>query len=408
MAINHFDSPTGHIADNVAGFARTLRACGLPVGSGALIDALKALRLIDIGNRADVFSTLQAVLITRHDHALIFAQAFDLFFRIAKEGKDMLDPVPLLDQARKPPPLASRRVLEALSPPAIMSEREASEGQEIRPSVSDLEVLQKKDFAQMSAAELAEATRMIAKMKLPQARLRIRRTRPDPRGLRLDLRRTLRGGLHTGGEIVDIHRLGRIDKPAPIVALLDISGSMSDYTRLFLHFLHAATNRRGHVSVFLFGTRLTNVTRALRACDPDEALAACSSVVEDWAGGTRIATSLHDFNRLWSRRVLGQGAMVLMITDGLEREADSKLAFEMDRLHRSCRRLIWLNPLLRYDGFEPRAQGIKMMLPHVDEFRPVHNLSSIEGLIAALSQAPGRHGRGAARGLNEGHHARSR
>ncbi|ABA05456.1 VWA containing CoxE-like protein [Nitrobacter winogradskyi Nb-255] len=408
MAINHFDSPTGHIADNVAGFARTLRACGLPVGPGAVIDALKALRLIDIGNRADVFSTLQAIFMTRHDHAPIFAQAFDLFFCIAEEGKNMLDPVQPLDQARKPPPSASRRVLEALSRPAITSEREAPQGQEMRPSVSDLEVLQKKDFAQMSAAELAQVTQIIANMKLPQARLHTRRIRPDPRGSRLDLRRTLRGGLHTGGEIVDIHRLGRIDKPAPIVALLDISGSMSEYTRLFLHFLHGITNRRGRVSVFLFGTRLTNVTRALRARDPDEALAACSSVVEDWAGGTRIATSLHDFNKLWSRRVLGQGAVVLMITDGLEREAGSELAFEMDRLHRSCRRLIWLNPLLRYDGFEPRARGIKMMLPHVDEFRPVHNLSSIEGLIAALSQAPGRHGRGAARGLNEGHYARSR
>ena len=193
--------------------------------------------------------------------------------------------------------------------------------------------------------------------------------------------------LRTGGDIIDIHRLGRIDKPAPIVALLDISGSMSEYTRLFLHFLHAITDARKRVSVFLFGTRLTNVTRALRARDPDEALASCSSAVEDWAGGTRIATSLHTFNKLWGRRVLGQGAIVLLISDGLEREADARLAFEMDRLHRSCRRLIWLNPLLRYGGFEAKAQGIKMMLPHVDEFRPVHNLSSIEGLIAALSSA---------------------
>ncbi|HBR46333.1 MAG TPA: VWA domain-containing protein, partial [Afipia sp.] len=184
---------------------------------------------------------------------------------------------------------------------------------------------------------------------------------------------------------VKFQRLGRIDKPAPIVALLDISGSMTDYTRLFLQFLHAITDARKRVSVFLFGTRLTNVTRALRARDPDEALAACSSSVEDWAGGTRIATSLHNFNNLWGRRVLGQGAIVLLISDGLEREADSRLEFEMDRLHRSCRRLIWLNPLLRFEGFEAKAQGIKMMLPHVDEFRPVHNLKSMEGLIGALT-----------------------
>jgi uncharacterized protein with von Willebrand factor type A (vWA) domain len=200
------------------------------------------------------------------------------------------------------------------------------------------------------------------------------------------LRRTLRASLHTGGDIINIHRLGRIEKPAPIVALLDISGSMSEYTRLFLHFLHAIGDARKRVSVFLFGTRLTNVTRALRQRDPDEALASCSAAVEDWAGGTRISGSLHNFNKLWARRVLSQGAIVLLISDGLEREADSKLAFEMDRLHRSCRRLIWLNPLLRFSGFEAKAQGIKMMLPHVDEFRPVHNLSSIQELIAALSR----------------------
>ncbi|ABE63386.1 VWA containing CoxE-like protein [Nitrobacter hamburgensis X14] len=410
MAINHLDPPTGRIADNVIGFARALRAAGLPVGPGAVIAALNALHLIDIGNRADVFTTLESIFVTRHDHGLIFAQAFDLFFRAAGQWKNVLDSVPLPDQAKKPPSPASRRVDEALSQPAITSESEASQEQETRLSVSDREVLQERDFAQMSAAEIAEVTQVIATMKLPQAELRTRRTRPDHRGLRLDLRRTLRGSLRTGGEIVDIHRLGLIDKPAPIVALLDISGSMSEYTRLFLHFLHAITDARKRVSVFLFGTRLTNVTRALRARDPDEALAACSSVVEDWAGGTRIATSLHNFNKLWGRRVLAQGAIVLLITDGLEHEADSKLTFEMDRLHRSCRRLIWLNPLLRYDGFEPKAQGIKMMLPHVDEFRPVHNLSSIKGLIAALSPAlaPYRRDPSAPQLELSGRHARSR
>ncbi|MGN6117097.1 MAG: vWA domain-containing protein [Nitrobacter sp.] len=393
MAINHLDPPTGQMADNVVGFARALRAAGLPVGPGAVIDALNALRMIDIGNRADVFTTLESIFVTRHEHALIFAQAFDLFFRVAEEWKNMLDSVPLPDQAKKPPPPASRRVQEALAQPTISSESDAPQEQEIHLSVSDREVLQKMDFAQMSAAEIAEVTQAIAKMSLPQAELRTRRTQPDHRGHRLDLRRTLRGSLRTGGEIIDIRRLGLIDKPAPIVALLDISGSMSEYTRLFLHFLHAITDARKRVSVFLFGTRLTNVTRALRQRDLDEALAACSSAVEDWAGGTRIATSLHNFNKLWGRRVLGQGAIVLLISDGLEREADSKLAFEMDRLHRSCRRLIWLNPLLRFDGFEPKAQGIKMMLPHVDEFRTVHNLSSIKGLIAALSSVPMPHRR---------------
>jgi uncharacterized protein len=384
MAIDHLAPPSGNIADNVIGFARALRTAGVPVGPGAVIDAMNALQLIDIGSRGDVYATLEAIFVKRHEHALIFAQAFDLFFRAAEEWKHMLDSVPLPDHARKKPPPASRRVQEAMSQPTLREQPQVQE-HDLRLSVSDKEILQKKDFAQMSVAEIVEATRAIARKSLPQAELETRRYRPDARGLRLDMRRTLRGSLRTGGEIVHIRKLGRIEKPAPIVALLDISGSMSEYTRLFLHFLHAITDARKRVSVFLFGTRLTNVTRALRARDPDEALASCSATVEDWAGGTRIATSLHSFNKLWARRVLGQGAIVLLISDGLEREADSRLAFEMDRLHRSCRRLIWLNPLLRFGGFEPKAQGIKMMLPHVDEFRPVHNLTSIEELITALS-----------------------
>src|ERR1700758_4514801 len=393
MAINHLaPEQTEQFADNIVGFARALRASGMPVGPGAVIDAMNAIQVIDIGSRADVFTTLESIFVKRHEHALIFKQAFDLFFRAAEEWKSMLDSVPLPAHARKKPPPASRRVQEAMSQPSFHEEPQAQE-QDLRLSVSDKEILQKKDFAQMTAAEIAAVTRAIEKMRLPQAELETRRFQPDARGLKPDMRRTMRVSLVTGGVIVDIRKLGRIEKPEPIVALLDISGSMSEYTRLFLHFLHAITDAGKRVSGFLFGTRLTHVTRALRARDPDEALASCSSAVEDWAGGTRIATSLHTFNKLWGRRVLGQGAIVLLISDGLEREADARLAFEMDRLHRSCRRLIWLNPLLRYDGFEAKAQGIKMMLPHVDEFRPVHNLSSIEGLITALSSVPPVHHR---------------
>jgi len=384
-AIDHLNPPTGHVADNIIGFARALRAAGVPLGPGAVIDAMNALRLIEIGQRADVYATLESIFVKRHEHALIFAQAFDLFFRPAEDWKHLLDSVPLPDEAQRKPAPASRRVQEAMSQSSSSGDTTEMREQQLRLSVSDKEVLQKKDFAQMSAAEITEVTRAVAAMRLPQAKQRTRRFQPDARGARLDMRRTLRASLRSGGDIVDIRHLGLIERPSPIVALLDISGSMSEYTRLFLHFLHAITDARKRVSVFLFGTRLTNVTRALRERDPDEALASCSQSVEDWAGGTRIATSLHIFNKSWSRRVLGQGAIVLLISDGLEREADSKLEFEMDRLHRSCRRLIWLNPLLRYRGFEPRAQGIKMMLPHVDEFRPVHNLSSMEDLIAALS-----------------------
>jgi uncharacterized protein with von Willebrand factor type A (vWA) domain len=207
------------------------------------------------------------------------------------------------------------------------------------------------------------------------------------------MRRTLRASLQGGGALIDLKRRGPAHSMPPLVALLDISGSMGEYTRLFLHFLHAVTDARKRVHSFLFGTRLTNVTRALKTKDPDEALAACSASVADWAGGTRIATSLGAFNRLWGRRVLGQGAVVLLITDGLERDADDRLAFEIDRLHRSCRRLVWLNPLLRYSGFEPKAQGIRTMLPHVDEFRAIHNLNSMAELVEALSESDRGRGR---------------
>jgi uncharacterized protein with von Willebrand factor type A (vWA) domain len=211
------------------------------------------------------------------------------------------------------------------------------------------------------------------------------------------MRATLRASLKAGGGLIDLRYRGPKTRLPPIVALLDISGSMGEYTRLFLHFLHAVTDARKRVHSFLFGTRLTNVTRALKAKDPDEALAACSASVADWSGGTRIATSLAAFNKRWGRRVLGGGAIVLLITDGLERDPppyppphakegrEGSLAFEIDRLHRSCRRLIWLNPLLRFDGFEAKARGVQAMLPHVDEFRPVHNLDSMEALCRALA-----------------------
>jgi len=256
--------------------------------------------------------------------------------------------------------------------------------------VSDREVLQKKDFAQMSAAEVAEARQAIARFALPLDLIRTRRTAARRRGHLIDIRRTLRASMKAGGAVIDLKYFGPREKEPPIVALLDISGSMSQYTRLFLHFLHSITDARKRVTTFLFGTRLTNVTRAIRERDPDEALAACSAHVVDWSGGTRIASSLRAFNKQWSRRVLGQGAVVLLITDGLERDADDTLGFEIDRLHRSCRRLIWLNPLLRFDGFEARAKGVRAMLPHVDELRPIHNLESMTGLVRALSGEPAK------------------
>ena len=380
----------GRLSENILYFARALRAAGIPVGPGAVLDALEALSVANVGTRDDFYWTLHAVFVKRHEHTILFDQAFRIFFRkrgyIEKMIASMLPEI--APGSPKAPPPGAQRIQEALF--SGLNERDQSKSEvevDARLTVSDQEILQKKDFAQMSAVEIAAAKEAIARLTLPLDEVRTRRLAPNRHGHIIDVRRTLRASMKAGGALIDLKYLGPRVKEPPIVALLDISGSMSEYTRLFLHFLHAVTDARKRVTPFLFGTRLTNVTRAIRQRDPDEALAACSANVADWSGGTRIATSLHTFNKQWARRVLTQGAVVLLITDGLERDADDTLAFEIDRLHRSCRRLIWLNPLLRFHGFEARAKGVQTMLPHVDELRPIHNLESMTDLVRALSGA---------------------
>jgi len=382
--------PQGRLSENILYFARALRAAGIPVGPGAVLDALEALSVANVGTRDDFYWTLHAVFVKRHEHTILFDQAFRIFFRkrgyIEKMIASMLPEI--APGSPKAPPPGAQRIQEALF--SGLNERDQSKSEvevDARLTVSDQEILQKKDFAQMSAAEIAAAKEAIARLTLPLDEVRTRRLAPNRHGHIIDVRRTLRASMKAGGALIDLKYLGPRVKEPPIVALLDISGSMSEYTRLFLHFLHAVADARKRVTTFLFGTRLTNVTRAIRQRDPDEALAACSANVADWSGGTRIATSLHTFNKQWARRVLTQGAVVLLITDGLERDADDTLAFEIDRLHRSCRRLIWLNPLLRFHGFEARAKGVQTMLPHVDELRPIHNLESMTDLVRALSGA---------------------
>jgi uncharacterized protein with von Willebrand factor type A (vWA) domain len=388
---NRAASP-GRLAENILYFARALRTAGIPVGPGAVLDALEAVQAARIGTREDFYWTLHAVFVKRHEHSILFDQAFRIFFRrrgLLEQLLAITMPQIAVPRAQEKPPL--QRIQEALFSGAAERREEKPEIEvDARLTVSDREVLQKKDFAQMSAAEIAAAKEAIRKLVLPLDERRTRRLTPDRHGHIIDIRRTFRASMKAGGAFIDLKYLGPRTKAPPIVALLDISGSMSQYTRVFLHFLHALTENRKHVATFLFGTRLTNVTRALKERDADEALAACTANVADWSGGTRIASSLHAFNKLWGRRVLGEGAIVLMITDGLERDGDDTLAFEIDRLHRSCRRLIWLNPLLRFDRFEAKARGIRTMLPHVDEFRAIHNLDSMTALVAALSRAGAR------------------
>ncbi|PWJ85888.1 hypothetical protein C7441_102336 [Pseudaminobacter salicylatoxidans] len=383
--------PDGRIADNIVYFARALRKAGMRVGPASVKDAIEAVLAAGIGSREDFYWTLHAVLVTRHEDHATFDEAFRLFWKsreLIEKMIAMFSPVAPDNREKQKLRAAESRVAQAMfeghekNQPA----REVPEVEiDARFTVSGKEVLHGKDFAQMSADEIADAKRAIAELQLPFDTVRTRRFRPDTRG-RIDPRAMIRSASRTGGQLILPKFRSTREISPPIVVLADISGSMSQYTRIFLHFLHALTEKRRHVHTFVFGTRLTNLTRQMRHRDPDAALADCSATVQDWSGGTRIGDALHEFNRLWSRRVLGQGAVVLLITDGLERDDVAGLSEEMARLRRSCRRLIWLNPLLRFDGFEARARGVKAMLPHVDEFRAVHNLDALADLCASLDR----------------------
>ncbi len=387
-------SSDGRLVANLMHFARTLRAAGLPVGPGKVLDAVAAVEAVGITDRRDFYWTLHAVFVNRADQRVLFDQAFHVFWRNPELLKKMLALVLPQMNIEVPQDAGAemlRRLAEALHP-----DRQAKDSGETELDIdaamtfSDREQLRTMDFEKMSLEELARANAAIARLRLPVNDLPTRRYARDPRGARADMRATLRAALRSGG-LIELKRKSRRRRAPPLVVLCDISGSMSRYSRVFLHFMHSITNDRDRVFTFVFGTRLTNITRYLRHRDVDLALDRVAEAVADWSGGTRIGHCIGEFNRLWSRRVLGQGAVVLLITDGLDRDAGTGLAHEMDRLHRSCRQLIWLNPLLRYEGFEPRSLGMKAMLPYVDEFRPVHNLASLETLIDVISGAAHRH-----------------
>lgn len=385
----------GKLSQNILYFARALRDAGLRVGPASVVDAVRAVKAAGIGSRDDLYWTLHCVFVSRKEDHPVFDEAFKLFWRsrdLMEKIIEMFSPVANPDKPPEKQKAGQSRAAEALFQQEDKPRQDRMEIEvDATLSMSANEVLRKKDFAQMSSEEFAAARQAIEKLRLPVDQVRTRRFKPANRGERFDARAVLRKSMATGGDLMlPRFREPRMVQP-PLVVLADISGSMSQYSRIFLHFLHALTDKRKRVHTFLFGTRLTNITRALRAKDPDEALDDVSDQVVDWEGGTRIGETLSEFNRVWGRRVLGQGAVVLLITDGLERARDDadleRLDKEIERLHKSCRRLIWLNPLLRFEGFEPRAAGVRIMLPHVDEFRTVHSLDSLADLCAALGSS---------------------
>jgi uncharacterized protein len=377
----------GVLAQNIIHFARALRDAGVPLGPGAVLDALAAVEAAGIGDREDFYTTLHTVFVKKHEHSLLFDQAFRIFWKrkgLLEKLVAMLSPQAPSRPDLKPPEAGASRVADALFKSARDRAKKAPAIEfDARLTMSGAEILRSKDFAQMTAAEIEEARKAISKLAMPDDKRRTRRFAPGGRPARIDARRSFRRSLQPGG-VIDLEFRSPIERAPPVVALCDISGSMNEYTRLFLHFLHALSETR-RVSTFLFGTRLTNVTRAMRARDPDDALARCSTLAVDWSGGTRIGEALARFNRDWSRRVLAQGATTLLITDGLERDNLDKLKAEMERLAKSSRRIIWVNPLLRYGDFAAKAGGIRAMLSHVDSFRPIHNLASMADLCRALS-----------------------
>ena len=382
-------SPPGRLAENVARFVRMLRAAGMPVGPGHTISAARALGVIDLNERRQFYWALHGTLVTAPEQRDIFDSAFRLFWRDPLGRDEALQA--LLSSSRMGESEPAERAPARLSPgtaPGLAESSHAKDGEEVsmRMAFSPSEVLRTKDFEQMTAEEARQAREALRHLKLDLRPILTRRFRPDPYGPGIDARRTLRASLRTGGYPVALRRRSLATRRPALVAICDISGSMETYSRILLHFFHTLTNASERIHTFVFGTRLTNVTRLLRDQDVDRAMERVGETVLDWYGGTRIGAALRAFNLHWSRRLLAEGAVVLLVTDGLDREGASGIALEARRLRKSCRRLLWLNPLLRFEEFAPRAAGIRALLPEVDEHRPVHNLASVQELASALGR----------------------
>lgn len=390
------------LAANIAHFARALRKAGVPIGPGSVIDALRAVSAVGFTDRQDFYWVLHACFVRHPAHRPVFAQVFRLFWRdprfLEHMMAQMLPAIRGVQEDRVVRPAerrAAEALLEGVERPEMPQQQPGADEIEIAVdatgTASDRERLRSLDFEQMSADEMAQARAMIARLALPVRPLPSRRFAPALRGRRVDWPRSLRAAMRQGGEIGRLLPMARQQRWPDLIALCDISGSMSAYSRVVLHFLHSVALRQGpgwaRVHAFTFGTRLTNISRHLRTREVDAALAAAGAEARDWEGGTRIGASLAAFNRDWSRRLMGRGAVVLLITDGLDRGAPEDLAAAARRLHLSARRVIWINPLLRWDGFAPRAAGIRALLPHVDCLRTGHNIASLADLARVVAQA---------------------
>lgn len=379
-----------HLPDHIIQFLHVLRRAGLRAGPEQGLRAIEAVTTLKQPNEEAFYWALSSSLVQRREHQLLFDQAFELYFRnrlkinavAASSAADPSKPTHTAQQQA-----ARRRILEAMG----------TIGDHDNPAPSDTtgtgssaeEALKHKDFEDMSVAELSEAKQVLRQLPLLDEHYRSRRYRGASSSGRLDWRTTLRHSLASGNVPTQLCYRSPKSQLANLVVLADVSGSMGRYTRALLHLVHNLTTTRPRVFSFVFGTRLTAITRLLQRRDVDQALAEVAARVPDFDGGTRIGASLHHFNRYWSRRVVSQRATVLLLTDGLERHDGVHQAhdvgFEAQRLQLAAKRVIWLNPLLRFEGFAARAEGMRALLPHVTELRPAHNVASLESLVQALA-----------------------
>ncbi|NTU83350.1 MAG: VWA domain-containing protein [Chloroflexales bacterium] len=379
------EKTSGHLATHLLAFGYLLREMGVPVSPGQMLAVLEALEHVSITSREDFRATMRCMLVLRHEDLPLFDTAFEFYWRSAPGA----NPETHLLYAAIPQVKVPRRQLrlrrrEEEPDPATEQGREREE-LELQLTFSRDEILRKKDFAQCSWEEVQAAKELIQRMRWRVEERPTRRRRPARRGRSLDFRRTLRRSMRYGGMPLELAWREAQTTPRPVVVICDISGSMERYSRILLQFIYAITEGLGDVESFVFGTRLTRITRQLRHRDIDDAIDLVSRHVLDWSGGTRIGDAVKEFNFRWGRRVLGHGPVVLLISDGWDRGDPTVLRREMDRLQRSCHRLIWLNPLLGSPGYEPLTIGMQAALPFVDDFLPVHNLVSLEQLGAKLS-----------------------
>jgi uncharacterized protein len=378
-----------HFLYNLLLFGRLLRGLGLDVNTGRMMDLIHGLGYINIGQRSDFYHASRTLLVHNHEDIPLFDQAFELFWQKPQE-EWMTGYLDGRFTSRKPKKLVVPPPLEETETMNSRPDGEASKDGltilQVTKTYSDRELLRRKDFSEMTGEELEAVKRLMRSLTLRLGERRTRRLRPG-RGQRLDLRRTLRLSYKTGGEVMIWALREPKYKPRQLVILADISGSMERYTRLLLHFFYGlAQSNHQPVEAFVFSTRLTRITRQLKDKNIERALSGVSQAVHDWSGGTRMGEALKKFNYDWARRVLGRGAVVLFISDGWDRGDISLLKTEMARLHRSCHRLMWLNPLLGSPVYEPLTRGAQAMLPNVDDFLPVHNLASLEDLASHLEK----------------------